>query len=132
MRKMILIFVILLISLRLLAPCVEVLYCHIEDPLNIYDPLIAAIIMVESAGNVYAYNSDERACGPMQIRPVRIEHYNRLTGKDYNTWDVFDLSVSREIFMHFTRGRDFETVAKSWNGSGSMTIEYWNKVKARL
>jgi len=127
-----LLILLITVSLRAFAPCTEAIMIEASEPVNYYDPLIKAIIQVESSGNIYAYNADERACGPMQCRPIRIEHYNQLTGKDYRTWDVFDLTVSREIFLYFTKGRDYETVAREWNGKGKMTVEYWNKVKRYL
>ena len=34
--------------------------------------------------------------------------------------------------MYYTQGRSYEKVAKSWNGSGPKTIDYWKKVKSKL
>ena len=46
--------------------------------------------------------------------------------------DCYRLRISKEIFLYYARilGPDYEIIAKRWNGSGEMTIEYWEKVKA--
>jgi len=116
----------------LFAPAYPIIAIVDIEPINYYDPLIQAIIQVESGGNVMAWNQDELAAGPMQIRPCRINHYNRLTGSNYTITDCFDFEISREVFLYFSHGKDFETASKNWNGSGSLTETYWKKVKKYL
>ena len=131
-RMTILILIITLFSLKAFCPSERVLYIERQQGISLYDDLIRAVVHVESRGDVWAFNFVEQACGPFQIRPIRIEHYNRLTGKNYKPWDCFDYDISREVFLYFCKNRSYERVAKSWNGSGPMTVKYWNRVKANL
>jgi hypothetical protein len=62
-------------------------YDKVEEPI-IEDPLIAAIIQVESGGDTLAYNSKEDAVGCLQIRPIMVREVNRLLGKDSFTLSI--------------------------------------------
>jgi hypothetical protein len=99
---------------------------------NYYEPLMKAIIHYESRGNIFAFNPKELAAGPMQIRPCRIEHYNRLTGSNYTIQDCFDEELSKKVFLQFAKGKTFEQAAKNWNGSGPLTEIYWDSILVRL
>lgn len=106
----------------------------IQEPvkINYYEPLVKAIVKVESAGNPLAYNASEGAVGAFQIRQCRIKHYNRLTGKNYTLNEMYDYNKAKEVFLYFAVGKSYERAAKSWNGSGPMTIIYWSKVQKAL
>jgi hypothetical protein len=132
MKKILLLFLLLMIHASIFAPATNHLVITTSAPVNIYERLMDAIVMVESGGDTLAYNALEEAYGPFQIRPIRLTDYNKKTGKKYRMRDCYRMSVSREIFLFYVDGRDFEVVAKSWNGSGPMTIDYWNKVKKYL
>jgi hypothetical protein len=80
----------------------------------------------------FAFNALENAVGAFQIRQCRIEHYNKLTGKNYTLDDMYDFNKAKEVFLHFAAGKSFEKAAKSWNGSGPMTETYWQKVQKHL
>lgn len=97
-----------------------------------YEQLIKAVVEVESRNGKYLFNPDEGAVGWFQIRQVRIDHYNKLRGTDYKLDDFYDYALSREMFLYYCKGRDLETIAKEWNGSGEMTKDYWKKVKSHL
>jgi hypothetical protein len=127
-----LILILSLFSSSLLAPVRPVLYIERSEAINYYDKLIKAVVMVESSGNNLAYNQFEGAVGAFQIRQCRIIHYNQLTGSNYTLNDCYDFEVSRKVFLYYTKGRSYELVAKSWNGSGAKTIAYWKRVKAIL
>ena len=99
---------------------------------SIYEPLIEAISVIESSRNDSAYNKLENAVGRLQIRQCRIEHFNNLTGKNYTLSDMYDFKKAREVFLYFAEGKSFEQAAKNWNGSGPLTIKYWEKVSAIL
>jgi len=99
--------------------------------LNPYEGLFKAICDLESGGDIFALNLNEQACGIAQIRPIRLFDYNRLSGENLKTWDCFDPEVSRRVFMFFCKG-SLERTARAWNGSGEMTDEYWEQIKARL
>ena len=102
------------------------------EEINYYEPLIRAVVTVESKGDIFAFNFLEQACGPFQIRPVRINDFNRRTGSNYKADDCFDYELSRKIFLYYCQGRNYEVCAKSWNGSGPMVKDYWRKVKREL
>jgi hypothetical protein len=130
--KKLFVIIMLLATMDLYAPGLNDLVIGRPEPVNIFDRLIYAVNQVETSGERLAFNFEERARGPLQIRPIRLNDYNRRTGKNYSELDCYSFSISREIFLYYTAGRSFEAVAKSWNGSGPMTIEYWNKVKRHL
>lgn len=96
------------------------------------EPLIKAVTWVEVADGRDLYNEAENAVGWFQIRQIRVDHYNYLTGSDYKLEDFYDYELSREMFIYFARGKTFEQAAKDWNGSGVMTESYWQKVKSAL
>lgn len=124
----------LLITTRVIAPDFKTLVVVENQPVDIYEKLMRAILEVESGGDTLAYNAIEEAYGPFQIRPIRLNDYNKRTGSRYRMKDCYTLSVSREVFLYYARilGPDYETIAKRWNGSGVMTITYWAKVRAVL
>jgi hypothetical protein len=103
-----------------------------------YEPLIKAIFRYETHNNVLAYNSVEEAYGGLQIRPCRLKHYNDLTGSNYTLQDMYDFNKAKEVFLYFAthdrkgrpvKGKSYEQVAKNWNGSGPMTIKYWEAIQ---
>ena len=128
----ILILIITLFSLKAFCPSERVLYIERPAQISYYEPLIVAIVWVESSGYELALNVKEQAVGPMQIRQCRIDHYNQLTKSNYKIEDCFDYELSRKVFLYFAQGKSYEWAARSWNGSGPMTIKYWNRVKANL
>ena len=79
--------------------------------------------------------SVEKAAGYFQIRPIRLADYNRRTGSKYKMKDMFSYEISEKIFLYFADQigpYDFERIAKNWNGSGRMTINYWKRIKQYL
>jgi hypothetical protein len=126
------IFVVL--SAKAIAPDQVSFVIEKPQPIDHYERLMQAILQVESAGDTMAFNAVEEAYGPFQIRPIRIADYNKRTGKKYSMKDCYSLRVSREVFLYYaTRiGPDYETIAKRWNGSGVMTIDYWARVRKIL
>lgn len=125
---------LLLITTKVIAPDIKTLVIAAPEPIDIYEGLMQAILEVESGGDTLAYNPLEEAYGPFQIRPIRLTDYNKRTGKKYRMKDCYSLRVSREVFLYYAKGygADYETIAKRWNGSGVMTIDYWSRVRAVL
>ena len=133
-------FIILFFSIFL--PCKAPVYTTFlifqKPSLNQFEVLFRASCIVESSGNRFAYNYAEEATGIVQIRPVRLREYNRLTGSHYTMLDVYDPAISREIFMYYARIiQDPESIARQWNGGPrgmqkKSTIKYWNKIKKHL
>ncbi len=134
-KKILLIKLLLFSNITLFAPANPTIPIIKESPADPFRHLIYAIGIVETGLDTIAYNPLEEATGYFQIRPVRLEDYNRRTGSSYSMKDMYDYNISEKIFKYYAAQigpYDFETIAKSWNGSGSMTIDYWNRVKMHL
>jgi soluble lytic murein transglycosylase-like protein len=115
-------------------------YDKVEEPI-IEDPLIAAIIQVESGGDTLAYNSKEDAVGCLQIRPIMVREVNRLLGKDSFTlsdrWSKVKSIQMFNILRSHLKGASDEQIARTWNGGYNghkkqSTIKYWQKVKKQI
>jgi hypothetical protein len=132
MKKMVIVILLFFIPVISGAPPLRVFYIEQHESISSYDPLIRAVVQVESMGNIFALNIKEQAVGAFQIRQCRIEHYNRLQGTNYLLEDCFDYALSKRVFLFFAEGKTWEKAAKSWNGSGPMTKKYWEKVKKNL
>jgi len=133
--KYIFLVILLVISLKVAAPGSPVAFIFVSEPVNAYNRLINAIVMVESSGNPFAVNIEEEAFGAFQIRPIRLLDYYQRTGKKYTTEDCFSYNISKEIFIYYARligYPDYQTIACNWNGSGRMTLVYWEKIKKFL
>lgn len=107
----------------------------LNQPINNYEAIWKAVCQVESNGNAYAVNYEKGgfSCGIAQIRQIRIEHYNRISGKNYVLDDAFNPEISKEIFMFYAhRIGNEDKLIRAWNGSGKETYHYLNKVKERL
>jgi hypothetical protein len=106
-----------------------------------YAPLIDALTTWESSKNALAVNTHEGAYGAFQIRAGKLEDYNKANNTNYTLEDCFDFELSKKIFLYFTSHtlagkpipqKSWEQTAKDWNGSGIMTINYWEEVKKRI
>lgn len=115
------------------------------------DPLIAALIHVESRGNDYAVGDrgkHEMAYGALQIRKPCVDDVNRRFGTKYQAKDMLGnraLSVwvcQRYIETYSSPkylGHEptLEDKARIWNGGPagwkrSATVGYWAKVKKAM
>lgn len=116
---------------------------ELSDPASVeLTPLEAAIVQVESGGDLRAIGDGGLAIGPFQIWPIMVSDANRIVG--YQKWkdeDRWDLQKSVEIFRtyvrhYFLNGTD-EQIARGWNGGPRgpekpATKAYWVKVKAAM
>jgi hypothetical protein len=135
MKMLTTLFIALMISVKVLAPSERFVYMEYPEAANPFEPLFKAVCAVESNFDPLAYNPNEKACGIAQIREVRLRDYNVRFNKKVPQIALFDVETSKMIFMAYASQigpYDFEQIAKRWNGSGSLTIEYWRKVKAKL
>ena len=105
------------------------------------DPLIMAIIQVESGGDTLAHNIQEDAVGVLQIRPIMVAEVNRLIGKDSFTlsdrWSIHKSIAMFNVIRSHTQNPTNEKLARNWNGGWKgykkkSTIKYWNNVKKLL
>lgn len=135
LRRYALLMLLLLSAFRLAAPEQRSFYIAEPMPVEPFASLMFAIAMVETAGDVNAYNPVEQAAGIFQIRPVRVTDYNIRTGSSYELADMFDYKISKEVFLYYasrTGPYNFEQIARNWNGSGPGTVIYWERVKRYL
>jgi hypothetical protein len=134
-RRIIIISVLLLSSIRVLAPVRLSLAIEQYSPYNPYKKLIYAVGKVETNCDTMAYNPVEQAVGIFQIRPIRLRDYNKRTGNHYKMKDLYNYKISEKIFLYYAElagPYNAEKIAKNWNGSGSRTIQYWKKVRKHL
>ena len=116
--------------------------------------VINAIEEVESNRDPYAINAKENALGCLQIRPIMIADYNRITKENLSHDIVYNRAmayiIASTIFNHYMKGIEnpnAKHLAFIWNGGGSawkrvdnpkkdkkqkMLDSYWKKVKLHL
>ena len=110
-----------------------------------WNPVIDAIIAVESEGNAKAIDYSGRSCGILQITPVLVKECNRIlkilkSTKRYVLGDRFNAAKSKEMFLlyqsFYNPQNDVEKAIRSWNGgpnySNRGTERYYQKVLRRM
>lgn len=120
---------------RVSAPTRESLMIIYSGPVEPYKRIMYAIGKVETDCNTLSYNPIEQAAGIFQIRPIRLEDYNKRTGSNYKMNDLFDYKISEKIFLYYATSigpYDLERIAKNWNGSGHHTLHYWERIREYL
>lgn len=135
MKKVILFTFLLLFASRSFAPNQKAIAIFYEPPVEPFSKLIYAVGMVEGKCDTLAYNEFEEAAGYFQIRPIRLEDYNRRTGSSLTLNDMFDYQKAEKVFLYYAHligPYNLEKIARNWNGSGARTTEYWNQVKKFL
>lgn len=135
LKKLILFNLFIFLSYNVFAPESKSFAIISGGSVNPFRDLIHAIGIVETNLDTLAYNPLEEATGYFQIRPIRLDDYNKKTGNSYKLQDMYNYSIAEKIFLYYaaqTGPYDFETIARSWNGSGQMTFEYWKKVQQHL
>lgn len=108
-----------------------------------WDPVMDAIIQVESEGNPKAVSGN--SCGAMQITPILVKECNsilkkRKSKKRYKLADRFNVTKSKEMFIliqsYHNPQNNVEKAIRSWNGgprySRRGTQKYYNKVMKLL
>jgi hypothetical protein len=134
-KKLIAFKLLIFVTISAFAPAIPSMPVAQALPVDPFRNLIHAIGMVETGFDTLAYNPLEEASGYFQIRPIRLKDYNIRTGSNFTQKDLFNYNVSEKIFMYYASKADpydFETIARSWNGSGEQTKVYWSMVKACL
>lgn len=124
-----------MLAFNVFAPSSNSLVMVKTTPVEPFRSLIQAIGMVETQYDTLAFNPLEGAVGYFQIRPIRLEDYNDRTGHNYSMNDLFNYKISEKIFLYYATEigpYNFEKIAKTWNGSGKSTIQYWEQVKKLL
>ncbi len=135
LKKIVSITFLLLFTFELFAPTSDSIAIVNSSPVKPFGDLINAIGMVETKYDTLAYNPVEEAVGFFQIRPIRVKDYNIRTGSSYTLNDMYNYKISEKIFLYYASEigpYDYEKIAKNWNGSGKMTINYWKQVRKYL
>jgi hypothetical protein len=135
-KKIVMLTLLLTFAFKVFAPTSEKTLTIIRTTaVEPYNKLIQAIGMVETQYDTLAFNPLEMAVGYFQIRPIRLVDYNSRTGSNYSRNDLFNYKISEKIFLYYASEigpYDFERIARTWNGSGKSTIQYWEQVKKIL
>lgn len=88
-----------------------------------------ALIIVESGMQCNAVGDNGSAIGILQIRPIMVKEYRRLTGDKsiINRKDpIQSLKIFKIVQSYHNREQDFKKACKVWNPTA--TDEYYNKV----
>ena len=136
MLKTMLFIILLLVTLRAMAPEARKIFIEKEKALHKLENLWRAVCTIESGNNRYAYFMEADgwpAVGIAQIREVRLRDYNSKTNHRYQMKDLYDPAVSKEIFIYyFSQHNDMDLAIRRWQGSGPMTFDYLKRVKSAL
>lgn len=110
-----------------------------------WNPVINAIIEVESEGNAKAVDKGGKSCGIMQITPILVKECNRIlklrkSDKQYAMDDRFSVQKSKEMFLlyqsFYNPKNNVEQAIRSWNGGMNYTVKgtqrYFEKVMSKM
>lgn len=110
-----------------------------------WNPVIDAIIEVESEGKADAVDKSGKSCGIMQITPILVKECNRIlelkkSRKRYTMQDRFSVNKSKEMFLLFqsfyNSKNSVELAIRSWNGGMNYTKrgtqKYFEKVMSKM
>lgn len=110
-----------------------------------WNPVIDAIIEVESEGKSDAVDRSGKSCGIMQITPILVKECNRIlvlrkSKKRYTLHDRFSVSKSKEMFLlfqsYYNPRNSVELAIRSWNGGMKYTKrgtqKYYEKVMRKM
>jgi len=108
-----------------------------------WDPVMDAIIQVESEGNPNAVSG--KSVGVMQITPILVEDCNNIlkrkkSKKRFTLSDRYSVKKSKEMFLliqsYYNPTNSIEKAIRSWNGgvrySVRATNRYYRKVMDKL
>jgi hypothetical protein len=132
MKKAIL-TIVLMVAFLSNSETVERAVILLPEAIRPYEAIWNAVCEVESSGDRFAYNPTEQATGISQIRPIRVLDYNIRTGKKYTLIDMYDVEISKEVFMYYAcRIVDRDEIIKRWNGRGLKAEIYLKKVLTKI
>lgn len=110
-----------------------------------WEPVMNAIMLVESEGKQYAYNKNGNCAGILQITPIIVRQCNiwlksEKKNNRYTYADRYNIEKSKEMFVmvqeHYNPSNNVEKAIRIWNGGphykASKTTKYYNKVLRRL
>lgn len=139
MKKLLLLIFVTIFFVKVYAPSTEEITVVAGEVIRPYDDLWYAVCQVESGCNAMAYHMERNghaSIGIAQIQQSRVTDYNRRTGSNYKLSDMYDITVSKRVFMHYV-SNNLEQTAREWNAGPSgmrkaSTLKYWSKIKTIL
>ena len=130
---------VVVIALLVLVPSVASAEDNIQASDFNWEPVMEAIIQVESSGNPNARSGS--SCGAMQITPILVKECNQIlkrkkSKKRFTLRDRFSVAKSKEMFLliqsYFNPGNNIEKAIRSWNGGMNYSVKrtqrYFDKV----
>jgi hypothetical protein len=95
--------------------------------------VIEALLLKESGNrNIRCLNLNENSAGVGQIKPVYIAEANRISGKNYHTWDRWSPVKTKEIITivldHYCPSYNLDTVAMVHN-AGKISNKAWKSTR---
>ena len=106
-----------------------------------WNPVMDAIIQVESKGNPKAHNKNGDCAGILQITPGLVKQCNiwleaKKSKKRYTLSDRYNVKKSKEMFImtqkHYNKSNNIERAIRIWNGGPGYTVKgtngYYKKV----
>ena len=110
------------------------------------DPLMNAMIIVESQNRDSVIGDNGKAIGILQMHKIAVRSVNKTLAKndidlEYSYDDRYSRQKTIEMYWIWRNAKhdssDYETIARSWNGGPrgpkkKATIHYWNKVEKEL
>lgn len=110
-----------------------------------WNPVIDAIIEVESEGDAKAVDKGGKSCGILQITPILVKECNRIlelrnSKTRYTMGDRFSVKKSKEMFLlyqsFYNPKNNVEQAIRSWNGGMRYTKrgtqKYFEKVMSKM
>ena len=134
MKTIILLIVFTGLFLQVTAPPPGHLIIPMSYPINPYEKLWEATCFVESSFNPFAIGDmhlEDYSYGVAQIRQIRLDDYNKRTGQRLLLQDVYDIQISKTIWLYYASKfhyQDIVGISRSWNGMGSSSILYAEKI----
>ena len=130
---------IVFIALFMLVPSVVSAEDNVQTTGFDWEPVMDAIIQVESNGNPNARSGS--SCGAMQITPILVKECNQIlkrkkSKKRFTLRDRFSVAKSKEMFLliqsYFNPANNIEKAIRSWNGGMNYSVKrtqrYFEKV----
>jgi len=130
----VIILTLMLFTSDLIAPPYETIPILRGMVVNPYNRIIKAINWVESKDGLFMYNAKEQAVGEFGIRPIRLNDYNRRTGKHIILDQCYDYETSKMIFLYYAsqfQPDDIKGICVNWNGKSKRNL-YYAKILKQL
>jgi len=134
MQKMTITIILILLTMICKAPEYKTLTVIRTESINPYEPIIRTVTKVESSYGTQLINEKENAVGWFGIRPIRLDDYNKRTGKNISHAECYEYETGRMIFLYYASQidyRDIKAICINWNGKSKKNL-YYKKIKKEL